>query len=99
MTGPIGTWLMEKMKDVSGATCFENCETEFHQSRCIPQGGVCTPVFWRRVAQYGLWKAGGKRKAKGWEISFGGEGDDEFLFSGMIWAGNCFFFSDDKVTL
>ena len=91
MTGPMGTWLMEEMKDVSGATCFENCETEFHHLRCIPQEGVCTPASWRRVAQCGLWKAGGKRKAKGWEISFGGEGDDEF-FSGMISVGNCLLF-------
>ena len=36
---------------------------------------------------------------KGWEIMFGGEGDDEYRFSGMKWADNCWTFSDDREKL
>ena len=36
---------------------FENCDTEFRNSRCIRQGGVEAPVLWRRLAKYVLWKA------------------------------------------
>ena len=38
-------------------------------------------------------------KAKGWEIVFGQESDDENLFSGLMWACNGWLFCDDKERL
>ena len=70
-----------------GSACFETCETKFRCSICIRQGGVDAPVLWRRVAKYVLWK---------WRIVFGVAGDDKYLFSGMMWAGNFGIFSHDK---
>ena len=32
-----------------------------------------------------LWKAEKKRKAMGWGIAFGWDGDEEYLFSWMMW--------------
>ena len=33
------------------------------------------------------------RKDKGWEIIFGGEGDDEYRSSGVLWSDNQWIFS------
>ena len=44
-------------------------------------------------------KAERKWKAKRWRIAFGREGDDEYFFSGMMWADNYRIFSDDKEKL
>ena len=41
------------------------------------------------MAKYVLWKAW---KAKGWEIAFEGEGDDDCLCSGMMRADNYWVF-------
>ena len=88
--------LLEEMKDVRGSACCENCETEFRFSRCIRQGGVEAPVLWGRVTKYVLWKAETKSKAKGWKVAFGGEGDNEYLLSGMMRADTHWLFCDDK---
>ena len=49
-----------------GSACFENCETEFRDSKCIGQGGVEAPVLRGRVAQYVVWKAEERWKARRW---------------------------------
>ena len=41
----------------------------------------------------------GKQRRNRLEIAFGGEGDDEYLLWGMMWADNNWLFSDDKEKL
>ena len=62
-------------------------------------GGVEAPGLWGRVAKYVLWTAEEKWKTKGWRLALGGKRNDELLFTGMMWANNYWFFSDDRETL
>ena len=94
--GHLTAALLAEIQDVLGFSSFENSETEFRCSRSIPQGGVEAPVLWRRVAQYVLWKAEEKWRAKGWGLPFGGQHDDEHLLRGMMWAGNYWLISDNR---
>ena len=91
--------LFAEMQDVKGSACFENCETEFRYSKCIRQGGVEAPVLWERVAKYVLWKAEEKWKARGWELSFGGESDNAYVLRSMMWADNYRLFCHDREIL
>ena len=52
-----------------------------------------------RVAKYALRKAETKGKVTGWRVAFGGEGDDEYLLSGVMSADNYWLLSDDKEKL
>ena len=56
------------------------------------------PVLWE-MAEYVLRKVKRMWKAKGWGVPFGGEGDDEYRFSGMMGADNYWIFSDDREKL
>ena len=49
--GHVAAALLAEMQHVPGSACFENCETEFRNTRCIRQGGVEAPVLWGRVAE------------------------------------------------
>ena len=87
------------MKDVRGSACFENCETEFSFLRRIRQGGIEAPVLWGRFAKHVLWKVEKEMENNGWSIMFGGEREDEHLFSGMMWVVNNWIFSHkDELT-
>ena len=70
--------LLAEMQDVRSA-CFKNCETEFRYSRGIRQGGVEALVLWGRVEKYVFCTAEVKWKARGWELPFGGENDNEYV--------------------
>ena len=74
-------------------------ETEFQYSRCIRQEGVEAPVLWGRVAKYVLWRAEEKWRAKGCELSFGGQHDNEYTLRGMMWADNYWMFSHNQENL
>ena len=52
-----------------------------------------------RVAKYVLWKAEEKWRAKGWELPFGGQHDNEYVLRGMMWADNYWLFSDNRERL
>ena len=86
--GHLTAALLAEMQDVRGSASFENSETEFRYSRCIRQGGVEAPVLWGRVANNVLWKAEEKWRARGWELPFGGQHDNEYVLRGMMWADN-----------
>ena len=49
-----------------------------------------------RVAKHVLMKAEVKWKARGWELSFGGKNDNEYVLRGMMWTESYWLFSDDK---
>ena len=51
------------------------------------------------MPKYAVWNVERKWKAKGWGIMFGGEGDDEYRFSGMMWSDNFWIFSGDREKL
>ena len=53
----------------------------------------------RRLAKYVLWKVERRWKIKGWCITFGGDGDNEYRFSGVMWADSYCLFSDDEEKL
>ena len=97
--GHLTAALLAEMQDVRESACFENSETEFRYSRCIRLGGVEALVLWGRVAKYVLWKAEEKWKAKGWGLPFGGQHDNEYVLRGMMWAGNCWLFCDNRERL
>ena len=86
--GHLTAALLAEMQDVRGSASFENSETEFRYSRCIRQGGVEAPVLWERVAKSVLLKAEEKWRAKGGELPFGGQHDNEFVLRWMMWADN-----------
>ena len=46
-----------------------------------------------------LWKADEKWKARGWELSFGGKNDNEYVLRSMMWADNFWLFCDNKERL
>ena len=52
--------------------------------------------MWGRVAKHVLWKAEEKRKARCWELPFGGENDDEYAMRGMMWDDNYWLFCDNE---
>ena len=54
------------------------------------------PVLWGRVAKYVLGIAEEKWRAKGWALPFGGQNDNECVLRGMMWADNCWLFSDKR---
>ena len=56
-------------------------------------------MLFGRVAEYVLWKAEEKWRAKGWRLSFGGQDDNEFSLRGMKWADNYWPFSDNREKL
>ena len=82
-----------------GGVSRTHCETEFRHPRCIHQCGVEAPVLWGRIAKYVLWKVEERWKIKGCCAMFGGEGDDEYLFIGLMWADHCWLFSEDTEKL
>ena len=45
-------------------------------------------AFWERVAKSVLSKAEEKWRAKGGELPFGGQHDNEFVLRWMMWADN-----------
>ena len=80
--------LLEEMMDVRGSACFEDCETQFRYSRYIRQDSVEAPVLLGTVTTYVLWKAERRWKARDGGVLFGGEEDDEYRFSCMMWVDN-----------
>ena len=97
--GHLTAALLAGMQDVRGSASFENCATEFRYSRCVRQGGVEAPVLWERIAEYVLWKAEEKWRAKGWGLSFGRQHDNEHTLRGMMWADNYWLFSHSREEL
>ena len=49
-----------------------------------------------RVAKFVLWKAKEKWRAKGWELPFGGQQDNEYVLRGMMWANINWLFSNNR---
>ena len=76
----------EGKKDVRGCACFENCETEFRYSKCIREEGWRLQCVIAKSGQIRFVESLEERKARRWDFAFGGDGDDEYLFRGMMWA-------------
>ena len=64
--------------------------------RGVRQGGVEAPALWGRVAKYVLWKVEEKWKARGSELAFGGELDNECVLRSVLWADNYWLVSDSQ---